>query len=221
MTEQTLNLDDRLHDYLVSILPDESAVERLLRERTAEYDAPQMRIGLEQARFMRVLARAMGVRQALEVGTFTGYSALAVAEALPEGGRLLALDKDPVSTVDARRFWEAAGVSDRIELRLGDAADTLDRLIADGLTGSFDFAFIDADKERYALYYEKALELVRPGGLIAVDNVLWSGHVADPDDQRESTAALRRFNAALARDPRVDVSVVPIGDGVTLATRLA
>lgn len=221
MTEQTLNLTNRLHSYLLSILPGETAVEQALRERTAEYDAPQMRIGLEQARFMRVLARAAGVRQALEVGTFTGYSALAIAQALPEDGRLIALDKDPVSTTDARRFWEAAGVSDRIELRLGDAAEGLDQLIADDLAGTFDFAFIDADKERYALYYEKALELIRLGGMIAVDNVLWSGQVAEPDDQRASTEALRRFNEALARDSRVDVSVIPIGDGVTLATRLA
>ncbi|WP_290651061.1 class I SAM-dependent methyltransferase [Aquisalimonas sp.] len=220
MTEQTLQLDSTLHDYLLSIVPAETQVEQRLCARTAQYEAPQMRIGLEQARFMRVLARAMGVRRALEVGTFTGYSALAVAQALPPDGRLITLDKDPHSTADARRFWQEAGVADRIELRLEDAADGLRALLEEYGTGTFDFAFLDADKENYTVYYELALELIRPGGLIAVDNVLWSGAVADPNDDRPSTQALRRFNQRLAEDPRVDVSVVPIGDGVTLAAKL-
>lgn len=221
MTEKTLNLDTRLHGYLLDILPPESDVETRLRLRTAEYASPQMRIGLEQARFMRVLARAMGVRRALEIGTFTGYSALAVAQALPPDGRLVTLDHDPESTADAREFWEQAGVADRIELRLGDAADSLQALMDEHRAGTFDFAFIDADKERYHRYYEYALELIRPGGVIAVDNVLWSGAVANPEDTRASTEALRVFNRRLRDDPRVDVSVVPIGDGVTLATRLS
>lgn len=221
MTEKTLNLDARLHGYLLDILPPESDVEARLRQRTAEYAGAQMRIGLEQARFMRVLARAMGVRRALEIGTFTGYSALAVAQALPPDGRLVTLDHDPESTGEARGFWEEAGVADRIELRLGDAVDSLQALLEQDQAGAFDFAFIDADKERYQRYYEYALELVRTGGVIAVDNVLWSGAVADPEDTRASTEALRAFNRRLRDDSRVDVSVVPIGDGVTLATRLS
>lgn len=221
MTEKTLNLDARLHGYLLDILPPESDVEARLRQRTAECAGAQMRIGLEQARFMRVLARAMGVRRALEIGTFTGYSALAVAQALPPDGRLVTLDHDPESTGEARGFWEEAGVADRIELRLGDAVDSLQALLEQDQAGAFDFAFIDADKERYQRYYEYALELVRTGGVIAVDNVLWSGAVADPEDTRASTEALRAFNRRLRDDSRVDVSVVPIGDGVTLATRLS
>ncbi len=217
MTEKTLGLDDRLHGYLLDMLPPESDIERRLRERTASYTAPQMRIGLEQARFMRVLAAALGVRQALEIGTFTGFSAMAVAQALPADGRLITLDKDPDSTADAHAFWRDAGVAERIELRLGDAAEQLQRLLDDGLAGTFDFAFIDADKERYSVYYEQVMALVRTGGLIAVDNVLWSGQVADPSDTRASTEALRVFNRQLRDDPRVDVSIVPIGDGVTLA----
>ena len=217
MTETTLNLDGTLHAYLLNMLPPETAIEQRLRERTASYEAPQMRIGLEQARFMRVLAQAMGVRRCLEIGTFTGFSALAVAQALPVDGRLITLDRDPDSTADARHFWQEAGVADRIELRLGDAAGQLQGLLDEGLAGTFDFAFIDADKERYSVYYEHALTLVRDGGLIAVDNVLWSGHVADPADTRASTEALRAFNRQVRDDPRVDVSIVPIGDGVTLA----
>ncbi|MDN3516072.1 class I SAM-dependent methyltransferase [Aquisalimonas lutea] len=221
MTEKTLNLDTRLHDYLLDILPPESDVEARLRRRTAEYAAPQMRIGLEQARFMRVLARAMAARRVLEIGTFTGYSALAMAQALPPDGRLVTLDHDPESTAEARGFWEQAGVADRIELRLGDAAESLQALMDEHRAGTFDLAFIDADKERYHHYYECALELIRPGGVIAVDNVLWSGAVADPEDTRASTEALRAFNRRLRDDARVDVSVIPIGDGVTLATRLS
>ncbi|MFO7858823.1 MAG: class I SAM-dependent methyltransferase [Ectothiorhodospiraceae bacterium] len=220
MTETTLALDERLHAYLLDMLPPESAVERRLRERTSAYDAPQMRIGLEQARFMRVLARLLGARRALEVGTFTGYSAMAVAQALPPDGLLMTLDRDPESTRDARGFWQEAGVSDRIELRLGEAHACLQALIAEGWTAGFDMVFLDADKENYATYYEQALTLVRPGGLIAADNVLWSGRVADPADTAASTEGLRAFNRRVRDDPRVDVSIVPIGDGLTLATRL-
>jgi len=220
MTEKTLELDDRLHAYVLDMLPPESAVERRLREQTSTYNAPQMRIGLEQARFMRVLARLLGARRVLEVGTFTGYSALAVAQALPADGLLITLDHDPESTRDARGFWEEAGVSERIELRIGEADACLQTLVKEGWVEGFDMVFLDADKENYPAYYEQALTLVRPGGLIAADNVLWSGRVADPADTAASTEGLRAFNRHVRDDPRVDVSIVPIGDGVTLATRL-
>jgi predicted O-methyltransferase YrrM len=168
---------------------------------------------------MALLVRLTGARRILEIGTFTGYSALAMALALPADGRIIACDVSEAWTAVARRYWQRAGVVGRIELRLAPALQTLDALIGEGGGGSFDFAFIDADKGRYLDYYERSLILLRPGGLIAVDNTLWGGSVADPAETDADTAAIRAFNAALRDDPRIDLSLVPIGDGLTLARK--
>jgi predicted O-methyltransferase YrrM len=178
-----------------------------------------MQISPEQGQLMQLLVRLMGARRTLEVGVFTGYSSLAVALALPEDGRILACDLSEEYTAIARRHWQAAGVAHKIELVIGPALATLDARLARGEAGRYDFAFIDADKGNYTGYYERALELVRPGGLIAVDNTLWGGAVADETDHSDDTVALRRFNQQLLGDGRVDLSLVPIGDGLTLARR--
>jgi caffeoyl-CoA O-methyltransferase len=178
-----------------------------------------MQVSPEQGQFMALLVRLLGARRCLEVGTFTGYSALACALALPPDGRLVTLDISAEWTAVARRHWLDAGVADRIDLRLGPAAGSLAALLAEGAADSFDFAFVDADKTGYDAYYELALQLVRPGGLIAFDNVLWSGRVADPNAQDADTTALRALNRKLHADARVDLSMLPIGDGLTLARR--
>ncbi len=168
---------------------------------------------------MAFLVRLVGVRNALELGVFTGYSALWMATALPEDGRLLACDVSEEWTSVGRPYWEEAGVAGKIDLRIAPAAETLGSLIESGRRESYDFAFIDADKGNYGLYFEQCLELVRPGGLIAVDNTLWSGNVVDSDDQSDDTKAIRAFNEALRGDSRVNLSMVPIGDGLTLAMK--
>lgn len=178
-----------------------------------------MQIGPEQGQFMAFLLRLMGAKRCLEIGVFTGYSSLAAALALPEDGRIIACDVSEEWTAIARRYWREAGVEGKIELRLGPALDTLDQLLGEGEAGRFDFAFIDADKENYLSYYERVLPLLRSGGLIAVDNVLWSGRVADPEVADADTVAIRHFNDCLHRDERVDLCVVPIGDGLTLARK--
>jgi len=179
----------------------------------------QMQIAPEQGQLMSLLVQLLGVRKALEVGVFTGYSALAVALALPPEGRLVACDVSEEYTAIARRYWAKAGVAHKIDLRIAPATDTLNQLIASGEAGSFDFAFIDADKSSYPTYFEQALELVRPGGLIAVDNVLWSGRVADPTIQDNRTQKIRGFNEALYNDDRIVLSMLPIADGLTLAMK--
>jgi caffeoyl-CoA O-methyltransferase len=178
-----------------------------------------MQIAPEQGQFMAMLVTLLGARRTLEVGVFTGYSALAVALALPHDGRVVALDISEEWTNVGRRYWQAAGVADKVDLRVGPAAESLQALVAEGCTGEFDFAFIDADKARYDTYYELALQLVRPGGLIAIDNVLWGGSVADPADQDVDTRALRALNEKLHGDTRIDLAMVPIGDGLTLARK--
>ena len=180
-----------------------------------------MQICPEQGQFMGLLVRLMGARTAIEVGTFTGYSALSVALALPDDGALIACDRSDEWTQVARRYWTEAGVADKIELRLGKGLDSLDSLIGEGRTGTFDFAFIDADKKNYRGYYERTLMLLRAGGLLTVDNVLWDGRVADPGNNEDSTRAIRDFNAMVHEDARVDVSLIPIGDGLTLARKRA
>ena len=168
---------------------------------------------------MALLVELMGASHAIEVGTFTGYSSLSVALAMPEDGRLICCDTSEEWTTVARRYWVEAGVQAKIDLRLAPALETLDALLSDGRAGAFDFAFIDADKQNYENYYERCLQLLRPGGLIAVDNTLWSGSVADPDDTEPSTCAIRRFNEKLHCDDRVSLSLVPIGDGLSLARK--
>jgi predicted O-methyltransferase YrrM len=219
MSPKTIQLDDRLHAYLLSVSLREPEVLADLRAETAKHPYAQMQIAPEQGQFMGLLVRLMGATRCLEVGVFTGYSSISVALALPPEGKVYALDVDPEATEVARRYWKRAGVDDRIELRLGDGTASLDALLAEGRAGTFDFAFIDADKEGYPAYYERSLELLRPGGLMAFDNVLRGGRVVDPNPKDEATEAIREFNRALHADARVDLSMVPIADGLTLALR--
>jgi predicted O-methyltransferase YrrM len=190
-----------------------------LRAETAAHPRAGMQISPEQGQFMQLLLKLIGARRVVEVGVFTGYSSLAMALALPGDGRILACDISDEYTAIARRHWAEAGVTHKLELVIAPALATLEARLAAGEAGSYDFAFIDADKGGYHDYYERLLELLRPGGLIAVDNTLWSGAVADPADRSPDTVALREFNARLHADERVDLSLVPIGDGLTLARR--
>ncbi len=217
MSKRSIVLTEPLYDYLIANGVREPEVMRRLREETASVSGSGMQIGAEQGQFMSLLVELIGARRCLEIGTFTGYSALAVARAMPSDGRLICCDVSEEWTAIGRRYWQEAGVADRIDLRLGPALETLDALIGDGESGKFDFAFIDADKENYDGYYERCLTLVRPGGLIAIDNVLWSGSVINPDRQTEETKAIRAINAKIHGDERVTVSMLPIGDGLTLA----
>jgi predicted O-methyltransferase YrrM len=219
MSSQTINLDSRLHDYLLATSVREPEILQKLRQETASHPEAIMQISPEQGQFMRLLVQLMGAKKTLEVGVFTGYSSLSVALALPADGQIIACDVSEEFTAIARRYWQQAGVADKIDLRLAPALETLDALLADGQAGTFDFAFIDADKENYDGYYERSLQLVRPGGLITIDNVLWSGQVADPQFQDKSTQAIRALNKKLHNDQRVTLSLVPIGDGLTLALK--
>ena len=219
VSRRSTPLDEALYDYLLETSLREPEVLRALREETAELENANMQISPEQGQFMALLVELIGARTSLEVGTFTGYSALAVALALPEGGRVVTCDISEDWTRMAHRYWEAAGIRERIDLRLGPAADTLDELLEEPGEGSFDFAFIDADKEGLEAYYERALRLVRTGGVIAVDNTLWHGKVADPAVDDADTVAIRRFNEKVRDDERVSLSLVPIGDGLTLARK--
>jgi predicted O-methyltransferase YrrM len=188
------------------------------RKETAELPMAMMQIGPDQGAFMGLMAKAIGAKRCLEIGVFTGYSALSVALALPADGKIVALDISKDFTDRARPIWKEAGVADKIDLRIGPALDSLDKMIA-AKEGPFDFAFIDADKPNYDGYYERVLKLLRPGGLIAIDNVLWSGAVADPKNTDESTTALRALNIKIHGDPRVDMALATIGDGVMLAVK--
>lgn len=219
MSSRSLTMTPALYDYLLANSLREPPLLRRLREETARLPMAGMQISPEQGQLMALLVRLIGARRCLEVGTFTGYSALAVALALPAEGRLICCDVNPETTAVARRYWQEAGMAPRIELRLAPALDTLDKLLEGDQAGSFDFVFIDADKTNYDSYYERALVLLRSGGLIAIDNVLWSGAVADPADQSPDTVALRRLNAKLQRDERIDLSLLPVGDGLTLARK--
>lgn len=206
-------------DYALSTWPRDSDVKRRLRAETAALPMGTMQIAADQGQLMALLARTANTRLAVEVGTFTGYSALCIAETLPADGRLIACDVSAEWTAIGRRYWTEAGVADRIDLRLGPAMATLDKLLADGLAGRVDFAFIDADKANYDGYYERCLALLRPGGLVLLDNVLWHGAVADPRRQDPDTTALREINRKLQSDGRVDLALLPVGDGVTIARK--
>ncbi len=216
---ENLTIDDALWDYMRRITLREPPILRRLREETAKLPQANMQISPEQGQFMALLIHLMGARKTLEVGVFTGYSSLAVALALPDDGRIIACDVNEEWTAIARRYWREAGVERKIDLRLRPALETLDDLIATGQGGRFDFAFIDADKENYANYFERALVLVRPGGLIAIDNVLWYGRVIDPKVKDTDTRAIRAFNEKLHGDERVWLSMLPIRDGLTLACK--
>jgi caffeoyl-CoA O-methyltransferase len=221
VTKKTLALTEDLHRYLVEVSVREPPILGRLRQETAPQRWAQMQVAPEQGQFMALLARLIGARRYLEIGVFTGYSSLAVALAMPDDGQLVACDISEEWTEIAQRYWLEAGVRDRIDLRLAPALDTLESLRESGRRGSFDFAFVDADKENYPAYYEAVLDLLRPGGLLAVDNVLWGGSVIDPGDTSRDTEAIRRFNRDLLADERVDISMVPIGDGLTLARKRA
>lgn len=219
MSSRTIQMTDRLYDYLLKVSLREPPLLAELRAETAKLPMAGMQISPEQGQFMALLAELIGARRAIEVGTFTGYSALCVAAALPADGKLIACDISEEFTSVARRYWARSGIADRIELRLAPALDTLKSLLAGGGAGSFDFAFIDADKTQYDAYYEAILKLLRPGGLITIDNVLWSGAVADGRKRDADTVALRALNEKLKTDKRISLSMLPIGDGLTLARK--
>jgi caffeoyl-CoA O-methyltransferase len=219
MATGDLTIDDELLDYIRRVTLREPEILRRLREETSSHPYATMQISSEQGQFMALLIHLMSARKTLEIGVFTGYSSLAVALALPDDGRIIACDINEEWTSIARRYWREAGVERKIDLRLGPALKTLDDLIAQGQGGRFDFAFIDADKENYANYYERALVLVRSGGLIAVDNVLWQGQVIDASVNDADTRAIRAFNESLHHDERVWLSMLPIRDGLTLACK--
>jgi predicted O-methyltransferase YrrM len=219
MSQRTSSLDRRLHDYVVAVGVREHRCQRALREATDTLPDAGMRSSAEQVQLLALLIELLGARRVLEIGCFTGYGTLGMALALPAGGRIVTLDVNEDWAGIGRRYWREAGVEDRIELRLGLALDSLDRLVAEGAAGSFDLVYVDADKKLYDTYYERALRLVRPGGIVALDNVLWGGAVADPGDTSRQTVTLRELNARIHADARVTPCLLPIGDGLTVARR--
>ena len=221
MGRETLQLSDAVYQYLQDHSLRETTVLRRLREETATLKEARMQLSPEQGQLLTFLAELTGARKAIEVGTFTGYSALCVASALPNDGCLIACDVSETWTAIGQRYWEEAGVERKIDLRIAPALETLDELLAAGEAGSYDFALIDADKENYKAYYERILLLLRSGGLLLVDNVLWSGKVADPNHTEASTLAIRAFNRKVHEDDRVSLSMLPIGDGMTLIRKRA
>jgi len=212
-------LPDEVERYVGEVITKETPLQERLRAETAKLPMSMMQIGPDQGVLLALLVRLIGAKRTLEIGTFTGYSALTVAQALPDGGKLIACDISEEWTGIARRYWREAGLDDRIELRLGPAAETLKALLQAGGAGSFDFAFIDADKSGYDSYYELCLQLIRPNGLIAIDNVLWSGAVLDPKKRDADTAALRALNLKIRDDARVDSALLTVGDGLMLARK--
>jgi predicted O-methyltransferase YrrM len=220
MAEKCYFLDPKIHRYALEHSLRELPVLRKLREETALHPRGLMQIAPEQGQLFALLVRLMGAKKALEIGVFTGYSSICVAAALPPEGKLIACDINDEYTTIARRYWQEAGVADRIELRLGPALDTLQTLLSDGHAGTFDFAFIDADKPNYDGYYEASLQLVRPGGLIVLDNMLQMGSVLDDSNNDASTVAIREMNEKIAADHRVLVTFLPLVDGITLALKV-
>jgi predicted O-methyltransferase YrrM len=220
MSRTNLPISDELDQYMRSITLREPEALKRQREETGNHAHAGMQTAPEQGQFLHLLARITGAKKTLEVGVFLGYSSTWVALALPAGGKVIACDVSEDYTTRARQTWRAAGVEDRVELHLGPALETLDSFIAEGQSGTFDFAFIDADKTNYANYYERALKLIRTGGLIAIDNVLWDGRPIDPSVTDADTQAIRAFNAKVYSDSRVAISLVPLGDGLTLACKL-
>ncbi len=219
MANKTLGLSTQLYDYLLSVSLREPEILTKLRQETAQLPMGKMQIAPEQGQFMALLVQLMAAKKTLEIGVFTGYSTLVVALALPKDGKIVACDVSEEYTAIARRYWQQADVDHKIDLQIAPALETLDGLITAGSSDSFDFAFIDADKSNYDGYYERALQLVRPGGLIAIDNVLWSGQVADPQVKDNRTEKIRALNQKLHNDQRINLSLVPIADGLTLAVK--
>jgi predicted O-methyltransferase YrrM len=216
---KTITMTPPLYDYLLEVIGPEPPVLAALRAETAALPEAGMQISRDQGLFMGIMAQILGARRVLEVGVFTGYSALAVAMALPDDGRIVACDVSEAWTAIGRRAWQKAGVAHKIDLRLAPAQQTLQRLIDDGQSGSFDMAFIDADKPQYDTYYEQILKLLRPGGVVLVDNMLWGGAVADPSKGDENTTAIRALNKKIGADPRVAMTLIPMADGVIIARK--
>ena len=219
MANQTFGLSDEIIKYLRSVSVREADVLQQLRQETARHPRAIMQIAPEQGQFMALLVQLIGAKKVLEVGVFTGYSSLVVALALPPEGKMVACDVSEEYTAIARRYWQQAGVEDKIDLHIAPALETLEKLLTQGEADTFDFAFIDADKSNYDNYYEMALKLVRPGGLIAIDNVLWRGAVADETVQDNRTNKIRALNQKIHKDERINLSLVPIADGLTLAMK--
>lgn len=219
MTNKTIGLSDELAAYVVKVGAREPHALAQLREETATLPQHRMQIAPEEGAFLAFLVELIGARRCIEIGTFTGYSSIAIARALPEDGNLVCCDVSEEWTSVARKYWDVAGVADKIDLRLRPALETLDQLLADGREATFDFAFVDADKAGYDGYYERLLLLVRPGGLIAFDNTLWAGAVLDQNAEDEDTRALQALNVKLAGDERISLCLLPVADGVTLARR--
>ena len=219
MTRRTIQLTDRLYEYLLSVSLREPDVLGRLRAETASHPGAEMQISPEQGQFMRFLIRLIDARRTLELGVFTGYSALSAALALPVDGRVVACEIDAEFAEVARRWWKEGGVDGKIDLRLGPAVETLDGLLAEGQAGTYDFAFVDADKESYRAYYDRCRELVRRGGLILFDNTLWGGEVAEPGATGAGLEEIRALNRLLHEDDRIDLSFLPISDGLTLARK--
>ncbi|MFG0721537.1 O-methyltransferase [Pseudomonas sp. GLN_6] len=219
MTNQTLNLDTALYQYLLDVSLRETPLLKRLREETAQLSMARWQIAPEQGQFMALLVQLTGARRIVEVGTFTGYSAICMAQAMPEDGRLICCDIPGDYNATARRYWSEAGLAERIELRLAPALQTLAELEAEGLAGSVDLLFIDADKANYPVYLEHALRLVRQGGLILFDNTLWSGRVLEESPESADTRAIQTLNLTLRDDPRIDLSLLPLGDGLSLCRK--
>jgi predicted O-methyltransferase YrrM len=219
MSNKTLCITEELYEYMLSVSLREPDVLHELRVETAQDEKANMQISPEQGQFMGLLVKLLGAERTLDIGVYTGYSSLSIALALPKGGRVLACDVNREWTDIARRYWRKAGVDDMIELHLAPARETLEDLLERGMN-RFDFAFIDADKKNYDLYYEYCLQLIRPGGLIAIDNVLWDGAVADAAVNDDDTVVIRALNRKIHADPRVEVSLVPIADGLGLVRKI-
>ncbi len=219
MSKNPFDFSEELYEYVKSVSLRESEQLRLLREVTEKMELANMQISPDQGQFMAMLVKLMNAKCIVEVGTFTGYSALAMAQALPDDGRLIACDISREWTRIGQPFWEQAGVADRIDLRIGPALDTMDELLDEGLAGTVDLIFIDADKGNYQHYYQRGIELLKTNGLIVVDNVFWDGAVIDDQNQKEDTVSIRNMNRIIFRDQRVDISMIAIGDGLFLARK--
>ena len=219
MSIKSIGLNHQLHNYLLSASLREPEILQRLRTENVSHPASGMQIAPEEGQFLALLVQLLNAKKTLEIGVFLGYSSLWVALALPPDGKMIACDISKEDTAVARRYWQEAGVADKIDLQIAPALETLDRLLAEGQAGTFDFVFIDADKGNYEIYYELSLQLVRPGGLIAIDNVLWYGRVADLEFQDNRTNGIRILNQKLHQDQRITISLVPIGDGLTLALK--
>ena len=217
MSSSTIGLSNELRKYMLDVSFRDNEILRQLREETLTLKEAQMQISPEQGAFLSILTKILNAKKTLDIGVFTGYSSLVVARELPDDGSVVACDTSIEWTSIAKKYWKLAGVDNKVDLHLAPAIETLEKLIEDGQGSTYDFSFIDADKINYQSYYEYSLTLVKPGGIIAVDNVLWSGQVIDETDFEPATRAIRSFNEKLHQDDRVSISMVPIGDGLTLA----